>query len=476
MYIEYQNENSADVHFFNIKDPKNNQDGISETEIKKVLCSIQRCPTNANCYLEEKINQIDKLKQDPLISELNFHIYFVTSACVKQIDYPTCTEFTELQTFGECKIIDAKILCDYAFLNTDKNPEKFILQYEHQYSVSHSYHNTEVTSYVVDITAEQLLNMCNKYSNSIFEYNVRNGLTSKINKSIALTAQNTPALFWLFNNGITILCDSIEDKSPNMNKLILENPRIINGCQTATTLESFFNRNSLFQDNLAQITVLARLHVINKSEEQEKIMDQIINYTNSQNPIVIKDLKSRNKVQKLVQNYFKEKGVKLEIRRGEFGADINFVRNDTIMQFYLALFRKIPAQAKRSKTQAFSTNFEIVFSEQNKDLSAQLYQAYLIRNFLLEKEKNNSNEDKSLLENADLSLAYTMARVSSNLLTDPSLREADTAYNSALNIIKQVINEAKSILGTRFSYNNLFKNPIVVDLLEKQLDRNKKNC
>lgn len=468
VYIDISVFDTAEVYIFNFKDPIKEQDGIQETEIKKVLCSLRRWPANPNEYLKTKIDEIESLKINPQIMRLNYHIYFVTSGCVSKDKRPSCIEFSELEYLGECKVIDAKLLCDYAFLKNEVSKEKFVLMYTNEYEVSHYYNDTAISSYVVDISAEQLLDMCHKYSESIFEYNVRNGLLSKINKGIVSTAQNQPELFWLFNNGITILCDSIE-KSQTMKKLILKNPRIINGCQTATTLDSFFNGNSLFQENLKKINILTRLHVINEGMDQEQLMDQVITCTNSQNPIVVKDLKSRNKIQKLVQNYFSEKGVKLEICRGEFGSDIDFVRNDTIFQFYIAIYKQQPAQAKTSKTAVFNKNFDIVFSEKNKGISAHLYQAYQIRKFLLEKEQESTEEDKPLLENADLTLAYTMVKLNPALLEDQNLDGIALTYLKAISTIKQVVSIARNVIGNNFSYNNLFKNPIIIDLIEKQL-------
>ena len=171
-----------------------------------------------------------------------------------------------------------------------------------------------------------------------------------------------------------------------------------------------------------------------------------------------------------MQKYFLDKGVKLEISRGEFKEDLNFVRNDTIVQFYIAIFQKQPAQAKRSKTFVFNKYFDIVFNEKNKDISAQLFQSYLIRKFLLEKEQQASIEDKPLLENADLALAYIMGKLDNTLLRDETLANADITYTKAVEIIKKIIETTRKIVGDNFSYNNLFKNQIIVDILDKQIE------
>lgn len=469
MYIE-QDSTTMDVHIFNFKDPTGNTDGFHYTEAKKVLVSLQGWPRNANEYLKSKIDAIEEAKASSSITTLNYHFYFVTSGCLDPNVTISSTELEQLKQYGEYRIIDAKILCEYAFLTPSANKTPFTLSYENLYSVEHKHNTTIVHSCVLDLTARQVLDLCQKYASSIFQHNVRNSLSSKINKNIERTAQNTPNLFWLFNNGLTILCDKIDNQAPKMKKLNLSNPCIINGCQTATALESFFKDNSLFRENLDEITVLTRIHALDTASENEELISQLITCTNSQNPIILKDLKSRDKIQKLVQKYFLDKGVKLEISRGEFKEDLNFVRNDTIVQFYIAIFQKQPAQAKRSKTFVFNKYFDIVFNEKNKDISAQLFQSYLIRKFLLEKEQQASIEDKPLLENADLALAYTMGKLDNTLLKDETLAKADTTYTKAVEIIKKIIETTRQIVGDNFSYNNLFKNQIIVDMLDKQIE------
>lgn len=469
MYIE-QDTASMDVHIFNFKDPDGNTGGFHYTEVKKILVSLQNWPNNANEYLKPKINIIEEAKNGSSITALNYHFYFVTSGCLDSNINLSSTELEQLKTYGEYRIIDAKILCEYAFLTPEVNKTPFTLSYKNLYSVEHKHNTTTIHSCVLDLTAGQLLDLCQKYTSSIFQHNVRNSLSSKINKNIEQTAQNAPNLFWLFNNGLTILCDKIDNQAPRMKKLNLSNPCIINGCQTATALESFFKDNSLFRENLDKITILTRIHAFDAANENEELISQLITCTNSQNPIILKDLKSRDKIQKLVQKYFLDKGVKLEISRGEFKEDLNFVRNDTVMQFYVAIFQKQPAQAKRSKTLAFNKYFDIVFNERNKDISAQLFQSYLIRKFLLEKEQQAALEDKSLLENADLALAYTMGKLDNTLLRDETLANAATVYPQSVGIIKKLIEKARQMIGDNFSYNNLFKNQIIVNMLDKQIE------
>jgi hypothetical protein len=76
----------------------------------------------------------------------------------------------------------------------------------------------------------------------LFASNVRNYLRkTKINKEIVNTIKESPADFWLYNNGITIVCDDFEEKNY---ELRLQTPQIVNGCQTARSIWDVFSKKT----------------------------------------------------------------------------------------------------------------------------------------------------------------------------------------------------------------------------------------
>ena len=70
----------------------------------------------------------------------------------------------------------------------------------------------------------------------LYEKNVRQFLGSrrKINKGIAETLRNTPELFGLYNNGITIVVSYYSTKQDG--SCFLFDPYVVNGCQTTRTI------------------------------------------------------------------------------------------------------------------------------------------------------------------------------------------------------------------------------------------------
>lgn len=113
-----------------------------------------------------------------------------------------------------------------------------------------------------------------KIRKSVFNDNVRDyqGDTT-VNQGIAETILNTPERFVLYNNGITIVCENFILQNQ---KLKIDKPQIVNGCQTCNSLFEIYQ-----QDNhkLDDIYVSVKL-IATKNWE---ISSSIVKSTNKQN-------------------------------------------------------------------------------------------------------------------------------------------------------------------------------------------------
>lgn len=206
---------------------------------------------------------------------------------------------------------------------------------------------------------------------SLFDKNVRYGLgKTRINREIAKTLQTSSEhdMFFLYNNGITIICESIKlhDK-----ELEIENYAVVNGCQTVLTL---YESRDNFDDS---IKVLVR---IIRTGADEALSERITYYNNNQNAISPRDLKSRDKVQQDIQkqffDYFSNK-ILYNIKRGELeqGYDI-VIRNDFAAQLIASFILKEPYTAHQ-KTQIFTENYYRIFSRHiSPQLVFLLYEIY----------------------------------------------------------------------------------------------------
>ncbi|MDI9313020.1 MAG: AIPR family protein [Limnohabitans sp.] len=119
---------------------------------------------------------------------------------------------------------------------------------------------------------------------TLFEKNIREylGGTSGINKGIinTLKDKNERSRFFYYNNGITIICD---DAKADASKVEIENPQIVNGCQTVNSISEVLKNDTNRNENYKDVFVIVKILVL--SEKDDKFYKDIVKYANSQNSI-----------------------------------------------------------------------------------------------------------------------------------------------------------------------------------------------
>lgn len=211
-----------------------------------------------------------------------------------------------------------------------------------------------------------------KYKNSLLRFNPRNFLSLKknpVNKSIRDTVLNTSQNeFSLRNNGITVLADysSVTDRTGTSGEgqLIIKDPQILNGGQTATTLAM------ILEDENAGSSVFAGKEVLLKIIEKPtaareddllEFIETISDATNKQSRIVEADRRASDpRMLALQEHFFDRYGLFLERKRGEFqyGMDSKVISKKQVIG-RVALLRAVtafdgfPAQARSSEEKIF---------------------------------------------------------------------------------------------------------------------------
>ena len=150
-------------------------------------------------------------------------------------------------------------------------------------------------AYVTTVPGRFLYSAFRKHRAKIFSANVRDYLGSRrsdanINNGIKQSAQQSPADFWVFNNGLTVLVHSYEVLRNRRRALILKvtGLSIVNGAQTTGAIGSIGRLPS------EEVLVPVRFVV---TSDRETIFD-IIQFNNSQNKVAASDFRSRDRVQK----------------------------------------------------------------------------------------------------------------------------------------------------------------------------------
>jgi hypothetical protein len=219
----------------------------------------------------------------------------------------------------------------------------------------------------------EIAKIISRYKNSILKYNPRSYLdlsggtvNAEIGKSIRQISTNE---FALFNNGITMLSDNTKhsDKVGKKNRaeVMVTNPQIINGGQTAYTLSRIYDdciAQNISTDIFNDKEVL--LKIITFSEENGQatpksiadrltLIEDISKATNQQSPVTEADRRANDRVQiELQEKIFQEFGLYYERKRGEFGDGLHrgYISRNEIIDRELFLRVCLAAQNKPNES------------------------------------------------------------------------------------------------------------------------------
>ncbi len=177
---------------------------------------------------------------------------------------------------------------------------------------------------------------------SVFDDNVRDfqGIANPVNKSISETLScETPNLFSVLNNGVTVVADSIKIAG---NNLTITDYQIVNGCQTSNVL--YENRNI---EDIEQVAIPIRLIVTDNEDVKAKITVS----TNNQTAIKKEQLSAMSDFQKNLEHYYStiegEGKLYYERRAKQYNSDRNIIKRKIItvsnqIKTFFSMFNKNP--------------------------------------------------------------------------------------------------------------------------------------
>ena len=263
-----------------------------------------------------------------------------------------------------------------------------------------------------------------KYKNSVLKYNPRCFLGLKdnsVNRKIADTVKNkTTNEFALFNNGITILSDETSINSQvakkDRAKLIIKNPQIINGGQTAVTLSSLYegckknNDYTMFDDKEVLVKIITFINDQSRDDDNEikqkkfELIENLSRATNEQSTVNEIDRRSNERILVDYQQYiYDDFGLFLNRKQGEFheGLDKNYISKKQIID--LSNFMRIAVSINGNVKKARQSSDAVLFKEDNfkkylnnlSDYKKYIYGYYCYQYLVeLEKHENNYGMDK----------------------------------------------------------------------------------
>ena len=331
-----------------------------------------------------------------------------------------------------------------------------------------------------------------KIDERVFDENVRvfkkikgkiEGISDEndINRNIEQTAldPNKNSLFFYYNNGITIICDDYK-YDPSNNKIIIKikNLQIVNGQQTVFSLLSSFNQK---KDMVSNVYILCKIYKTTNKKNKVEIAE----FTNSQNPVNRRDIRSVDRTQKRFEEELKEKGFFYERKKNQFeDADKN-KRLDSLLigQLLFSFFNKSPTIAKNNRSVIFGKEYQEIFNENiNADKIIFVWNLY---KFIENKKKtkirelkklipfeDSKNEEKYLFESyvKYCSLFYLFIikeLMELNKHEILSNKEKEKYYKKADEIIRKMIDKKSNFKPIWINYGPFFKNPESIKIFEQ---------
>src|SRR5690606_28517246 len=143
-------------------------------------------------------------------------------------------------------------------------------------------------SYLCVIEGNLLADLYEHYGSRLLEGNVRSflGMRGGVNKGIRATIQDSPELFFAYNNGIAATAaDVAVDLSEGTRIVKLSDLQIVNGGQTTASILRARKQDKL---SLDRVSVPMKLTVVSSARAND-LVPKIAEYANTQNRVAIAD-------------------------------------------------------------------------------------------------------------------------------------------------------------------------------------------
>lgn len=282
---------------------------------------------------------------------------------------------------------------------------------------------------------------------------------NRINLSIKETAKSPEKdKFFYYNNGITITCKNFQYSKISQPVITLEEIQVVNGSQTLHALFDIAKENI---DDLKGIEILCRIYEL----KNPLYSSHIAEYTNSQNPVTTRDIRSIDYIQQKLENEFMDMGYYYERKKNQYEDKPKNKRIDAekVGQAMMAYYNNMPSEAKNDKRLIFGDKYENVF---NNEINAE--KVLLVFNLYTEIENKKRDikkqistdstkyEEEAYILYSTYYILYILSRISA--IKEISKKdEIIKYYDIALMLIKKAIRQEKKNNPSKYSNGDFFK-------------------
>jgi hypothetical protein len=288
----------------------------------------------------------------------------------------------------------------------------------------------------------EIVRLMKEYGDSLLEKNIRKYLgKNEINDSIANCLKSGQSSnFFFYNNGITMVCDKFSYNALQEKDWIvkLKGLQIINGGQTCRTLLQTVSENTnLYIDDAY---VLVRVYEV--SSDDDEIVKEITYATNHQNPVDLRDLKSNDAVQQMLEHSAKDLGY-IYIRKRDNNTSASIIPSTVAAEAVLSIWRKSPHLARYKKSEMFGGYYKTIFDNLN---AAQMIIAVIIFRYC-DAVRKRTSEDKDINSMRSYDNYFISCMVGTRLLHDLSI-DVDKLTHANFERVKSYFDAEKVSLVT----------------------------
>jgi AIPR protein len=330
------------------------------------------------------------------------------------------------------------------------------------------------TAYYGQISAYDLANLWKNHRKKLFAENIRNFIgLSDINSGILRTVDAEPENFIYFNNGVTILCKSIQPlPAKTVGKTTglfdCKGLSIINGAQTVGSLGIALDK---FPDKLKKCKVFIRLIPLENSPES--FGSRITVASNTQNKIEKRDFVTLDQEQQRLRTELLLTGIHYHYKRTDEVIPYD-ESNCTLEEATVAL-----SCAAKETTHSVTAKREIgrlwdditkapykdIFNENLKAhflwRSIKIYR--LVSKYLSDLKVEKSGRERSIYTYGNYFILHlVIAKTSTNLLMNPNNEDFDNFFrNDLLSIIEVAVRKTYEITESKHPtalVHQLFRN------------------
>ncbi|MDO6438556.1 AIPR family protein [Cyclobacterium sp. 1_MG-2023] len=179
-----------------------------------------------------------------------------------------------------------------------------------------------VNAFYGQVNGVEIYGWWDTYRDRLFAKNIRGVLgDSNVNLEIAETLKENPSEFWFLNNGITMICDTVEKNmvggaTTEVGQFACTNLSVVNGAQTVSTIGRFGE-----QDPSALASVFVPVRIISLSETVEGFGQKITKANNTQNKVEARDFVTFDPEQTRLRDELLMDDVDYHFSRGQYTND-----------------------------------------------------------------------------------------------------------------------------------------------------------